>query len=231
MTSITLAFDVYGTLIDTHGVVSRLEAMVGGEAEAFSLAWRDKQLEYSFRRGLMQNYENFAACTSRALDFTDAQLGTGLTTEQKKTVLASYRALPAFGDVREGLTDLKAAGFGLYAFSNGAAEAVDALLDGAGIRGLFLDVVSTDEIRSFKPNPAVYRHFLKRAGATADRTWLISGNPFDVIGAISAGLLAAWVRRSEKAIFDPWDIAPTTTVTGLGDLRRAITGYHGGKAG
>ena len=41
---ITLAFDVYGTLIDTHNVVSELEQIVGDKAAAFSHTWRDKQL-------------------------------------------------------------------------------------------------------------------------------------------------------------------------------------------
>ena len=63
----TLAFDVYGTLINTHGVVSLLENMIGDNAHAFSTTWREKQLEYSFRRGLMQNYVLFSVCTEQAL--------------------------------------------------------------------------------------------------------------------------------------------------------------------
>ncbi|MDH3758592.1 MAG: haloacid dehalogenase type II, partial [Gammaproteobacteria bacterium] len=55
-----------------------------------------------------------------------------------------------------------------------------------------------------------------------NEAWLISGNPFDVIGAISAGMRAAWVRRSEDSIFDPWGIEPTVTVTSLRDLADAI---------
>ena len=51
---ITLAFDVYGTLIDTHGVTVELEKHVGSSADGFSRMWREKQLEYSFRRGLMR---------------------------------------------------------------------------------------------------------------------------------------------------------------------------------
>ncbi|MES9813817.1 MAG: hypothetical protein ABW161_13170 [Candidatus Thiodiazotropha sp.] len=43
--AITLAFDVYGTLIDTHGVVSELNDLVQDKAEAFSHKWREKQLE------------------------------------------------------------------------------------------------------------------------------------------------------------------------------------------
>ena len=34
--TVTLGFDVYGTLIDTHGVITRLETMIGEKAAAFS---------------------------------------------------------------------------------------------------------------------------------------------------------------------------------------------------
>ena len=38
----TLAFDVYGTLINTYGVVSLLENMIGDNAHAFLIIWREK---------------------------------------------------------------------------------------------------------------------------------------------------------------------------------------------
>ena len=202
-TMTTLAFDVYGTLINTHGVLSALHEHVGASAQAFSNTWRDKQLEYSFRKGLMQNYETFAVCTSQALDYTCTFYGANLSGEQKKELLSLYRILPAFDDVKEGLTRLQEAGFRLYAFSNGAAEALEVLLGNAGIRDLFLGVVSVDDIKSFKPNPAVYSHFLRKSKSTGGSAWLISSNPFDVIGAISAGMKSAWVRRSPEAIEIP----------------------------
>jgi len=71
----------------------------------------------------MQNYENFAVCTSNALDYTCIYYKAPLTKEQKQTLLNSYRTLPAFNDVGDGLTRLKAADFRLYAFSNGSALA------------------------------------------------------------------------------------------------------------
>jgi 2-haloacid dehalogenase len=224
--AITLAFDVYGTLIDTQGVVSKLQEIVGNKAEEFSRTWRDKQLEYSFRRGLMQNYENFAVCISHALDYTCAYYNVPLTKEQKHELLDSYRTLPAFKDVEDGLARLKAANYHIYAFSNGSADAVETLLIAAGIRDYFLGVVSVDDIKSFKPNPAVYSHFLRKSGAPGSSAWLISSNPFDVIGAISAGMRAAWVRRSQEAIFDPWGIEPTITVGSLGELSEQIAGYQ-----
>ncbi len=220
--AITLAFDVYGTLIDTHGVVIALEKHLGSKAPEFSRAWREKQLEYSFRRGLMQNYENFAVCTSNALDYTSAYFKVALTQKDKGELLDAYKVLPAFGDVVEGLARAKAAGFRMFAFSNGSAEAVEALLKHADIRDYFLGVVSVDEVKSFKPNPGVYSHFLRRAGACGSNAWLVSSNPFDVIGAISAGMRAAWIKRSPDALFDPWGIEPTLTVNSLVNLAEQI---------
>ncbi|HSN51756.1 MAG TPA: haloacid dehalogenase type II [Woeseiaceae bacterium] len=220
--ALTLAFDVYGTLIDTHGVVAKLRETLGERATAFSSAWRDKQLEYSFRRGLMQNYENFAVCTRDALDHTCARFGVELTPAQKQALLDVYRELPAFDDAGDALAELSARGCRLYAFSNGSEEAVETLLTAAGIRDRFLGVVSCDDLRSFKPNPAVYAWFLRKAQATGSEAWLVSGNPFDVIGAISAGMRGAWVRRSADAVFDPWGIEPTITVTSLAELADSI---------
>jgi 2-haloacid dehalogenase len=220
--AVTLAFDVYGTLIDTHGVVIALENHVGSKALEFSRAWREKQLEYSFRRGLMQNYENFAVCTSNALDYTSAYFKVALGPKDKAELLDAYKVLPAFGDVTDGLARAKAAGFRMFAFSNGSAEAVEALLKHAGIRDYFLGVVSVDEMKSFKPNPGVYSHFLRRAGTSGENAWLVSSNPFDVIGAISAGMRAAWIKRSPDALFDPWGIEPTLTINSLINLAEQI---------
>ncbi|MES9829194.1 MAG: hypothetical protein ABW201_13065 [Candidatus Thiodiazotropha sp.] len=40
--AITLAFDVYGILTNTHAVVSELNDLVQDKAEAFSHKWREK---------------------------------------------------------------------------------------------------------------------------------------------------------------------------------------------
>jgi len=220
--TITLGFDVYGTLIDTRGVATALAPLAGEQTPAFTAMWRDKQLEYSFRRGLMQNYCNFAVCTRQALDYVCRVLGVELSAADKDGLMAAYKVLPAYDDVPAALEELRRAGHRLFAFSNGRAEDVAGLLAHAGIDRFFLDVVSTDEIKSFKPNPAVYAHFLRRTNAAVHQAWLISGNPFDVIGALSAGLRGAWVRRSAQAVFDPWELQPTLTVASLEELARGV---------
>lgn len=221
--NVTLAFDVYGTLIDVSGVEVELEKYLGSSATGFSRCWREKQLEYTFRRGLMRQYETLAACTRAALDYTSARFKIQLAAGAKEEILAAYSRLPAFDDVAHGLTQARDAGFRLFAFSNGTADAVETVLANAGIRDYFLGIVSVDDVRSFKPDPVVYHYFLEKTGAEAAGSWLISGNPFDVIGAMSAGMQAAWVKRSPEAIFDPWDIEPTITITGLVGLAKKIT--------
>ena len=174
----------------------------------------------------MQQYEDFSVCTRHALDFTCSHYKLPLNKEQKQTLLNSYRVLPAFSDVVEGLTRLQKAGFHLFAFSNGSAAAVDKLLLTAGIRELFDGIVSVEDLKSFKPDPAVYQHLLNKTKSQADSTWLISSNSFDVLGALSAGLHAAWVKRSEDAFFDPWGIDPDLTVDNLLELGAQVSDFE-----
>jgi 2-haloacid dehalogenase len=79
-------------------------------------------------------------------------------------------------------------------------------------------VVSVDDLRTFKPDPRVYAYLSERLGRPAGETWLVSNNPWDVIGAKSAGLRAAWVRRKPDAVLDPWDIEPDLVAVDLLDL-------------
>ena len=221
----TLAFDVYGTLIDTAGVVRELNGMVGELAPAFSQRWRNKQLEYSFRRGLMGEYRDFSVCTRDALEYVSRELSAPLTPNQVSHLMACYRRLPAFDDVHAALPGLQALGHKIYAFSNGLAEDVDALLRYAGIEHFFLDIVSANEIGTFKPDPAIYRHFSARSKTPASECWLISSNPFDVLGAAAVGFNTAWIQRDPTVPFDPWGVDPDQISTSLTDLAHAA-GLH-----
>lgn len=218
----TLVFDVYGTLIDTNGVEDALQEIFAEDASAISKIWREKQLEYSFRRGLMNQYQDFSICTRDALKYACTVMNKTLTEPQKNALLSAYRTLPAFADVVPALQSLSGAGLPLFAFSNGLYDDVNNLLHHADIAQYFDGVISVDEIKTFKPNPAVYQHLLTRCQSSAESSWLISGNPFDVIGAVSAGLKGIWLQRSSAAIFDPWeDYAPTLTIKSLTELDNA----------
>ena len=221
--SIAIAFDIYGTLINPHGVVDELTRHLGERAQPFSNLWRDKQLEYSFRRGLMGRYQNFPVCTRQALDYADAVLQTNLDESVKTKLMAIYGELPAFEDVAQSLEAMASEGWQLYAFSNGTAEAVSGLLEHAQIDAYFAGVVSVDALQTFKPDPRVYRHFMEIAGTDAEHCWLVSSNPFDVIGAVATGMKAAWLQRAQTAVFDPWEFEPTCKINRLDQLKESVS--------
>jgi 2-haloacid dehalogenase len=214
----TLAFDVYGTLIDPFGVSQTLRGMAGEKTAAFAQLWRDKQIEYLFRRGLGRDYQPFSVCTSQALDYAAMQLQIDLSSGDKQQLLAKYRELPAYAEVPQSLRELQDAGCRNYAFSNGEPDDLAYLLAHAGLDSALDGIISVHDARSFKPDPAVYSHFLKETGATKEQTWLVSGNPFDVIGAHMAGWRTAWVKRNPAAVFDPWKIEPDVIVTDTSEL-------------
>ena len=220
----TLAFDVYGTLINTSGVFDSLEQMIGEKATVVMDTWRAKQLEYSFRRGLMNSYVDFSIVTKEALEYACQSNSLQLSDSQKEILLNEYTVLPIFTDVLSGLQELKRSGHQLYAFSNGSEKAILQLLDNAKILDLFHGVVSVEEMETFKPNPKVYEYFNQRANTTKADSWLISSNPFDVLGAMSYGMRSAWVKRSLDAVFDPWGMQPTTIISKLTELPYKLEG-------
>lgn len=222
MMKTTLAFDVYGTLVNPAGMTRHLADDIGASAApAFVGLWREKQLEYSFRRGLMRNYVNFAVCTADAFEYACQHFRVTIDAARRAELMRLNQHLPPFADAAPALEALRGV-FRLYAFSNGKVDAVDEVLSNAGLRLYFEGIVSVDDVRSFKPDPAVYNHARRAAGAMTTPFWLISGNPFDIIGARSAGLNAAWIRRTNDVIYDPWGIAPTLTVRALTDLRNTL---------
>ncbi len=218
-----IGFDIYGTLVDPLEMNGHLRPMVGDLADRFAEIWREKQVEYAFRRGLTGRYEDFGVCTRQALRYAMRALKTDLREEDQERLLSEYQRLEAFPDVVTGLETLQSQGHQLAAFSNGSEAAVRSLLDHAAVLPLLDQVVSVDNLRTFKPDPRVYAYLGERLGRPVGETWLVSSNPWDVIGAKSAGLRAAWVRRKPDAVYDPWGVEPDLVAANLSDLAVQLT--------
>lgn len=213
-----IGFDIYGTLVDPLDMNEHLRPIAGEEDDAMSALWRQKQLEYTFRRGLMKKYENFGLCTKQALDFAAESFGIELSEVEKAKLIEEYQNLRAFPDVVPGLEEMKTQGHRLAAFSNGVEATARKLFENAGIFAHLDEIISVDDVGTFKPDPAVYEYLARRFERPVGEVWLVSSNPFDVIGAKAVGMNAAWIKRSESAVFDPWDVEPDITASDLVDL-------------
>ena len=217
-----LAFDVYGTLIDPLAIADVLRAYVEDQADRVAALWRQKQVEYAFRRGLMRAYADFDVCTRQALLFATESCGVTLMEEDHARLLNTYRQLPAYPDVAPALAALHEQGYQCVAFTNGVGPTVRALLDTAGLGTVIEDIISVDDERTFKPDPAVYHYLVRRVGGWAQDIWLVSANSWDVIGAQAVGLRTAWVHRTPTTYFDPWGVTPDVEVGHLGELLEKV---------
>lgn len=61
-------FDAYGTLFDFASAAAACSDMLGDKTAALTTLWRDKQLSYSWLRGMQGAYVDFWQVTSDALD-------------------------------------------------------------------------------------------------------------------------------------------------------------------
>jgi 2-haloalkanoic acid dehalogenase type II len=186
-------FDVYGTLLDVHGVQTQLEARFPGKGEAISTKWREKQIEYSRLRSMSDRYVDFWQITGDALDHACEFAEAPLDADARVSLLAVYERLPAHPEVPAALRALAARGLTLGVLSNGDKSMVDAALDAAGLRPLFEHVLSVERVRIFrrrrKPTSSAPTHSNARRASccssppTAGTSSAPSGSVMPAIGS------------------------------------------------
>lgn len=121
-------------------------------------------------------------------------------------------------------------------FSNGTADMISATLTHSPEikphAHVFKDVVVVEPMRRFKPCPSVYEYMSERVGKPnyldddEKRIWLISSNPFDIVGAVGCGMGACWVDRNGAGWVDQCmeedSGRPDIIVRGLDEVCEAI---------
>ncbi len=187
-------FDVYGTLLDVGSAVTPHAHRLGGQAEAFSLLWRTKQLEYTWVRTLAGQHLDYARITDDALAFAAARHGVA-DAALLSDLRDSYEQLTAFPDAAPAL---RAVGVTRMALSNGPPPMLGRQLRHAGLAELFDDVISAEAAGVFKPHPDVYRLATARLGLRPGEVAFLSSNPWDVLGAHGFGFHAIWVNRTAQ---------------------------------
>lgn len=222
MSQEALAFDMYGTLVNPIRIWTQLEQYIPDGAHHIAEVWRQKQLEYSFRMSVMEQYEDFAWITRKVLDYAIMAAGKQLSEPQKLVLMAQYNDLDRFPDVLPGLEQLQRRGFIMVVFSNGSPAMLNAIMQAAQLNSYFQSFVSVDEIRIYKPSPHAYQLVAQKLARPIQEVRLISSNPFDVIGARSAGMQATWINRS-GGLFDTLGPLPDMVIETLTDLASTLS--------
>lgn len=236
--NIVLAFDLYGTLLSTDSIAAKLASHFGdARAATIATTWRKYQLEYTWRANSMGIYHDFSLITRRSLRHALAEAGVSLADEQTEQLMEAYDNLSTFPDVAPLLEALKGAkDITAVVFSNGTEAMVTRSLTSSPDLGphsaLFSSVISVDSTRKFKPAPETYQHLAGEVGKDPLKAeqmgeiWLVSGNPFDVVGGRGVGMNAIWVDRAGTGWLDaliPRDSGrPTAVVNGLGEVVEVV---------
>ena len=187
-------FDAYGTLFDFASAAAACRDVLGEKAATLTALWRDKQLQYTWLRGLQGRHADFWQVTSDALDFSMESLGIADPILRAR-LLNLYRTLQCFPEVPQVLTDLKQAGFVTAILSNGAPAMLADAVKGAGLGGLLDHVLSVEQVGVFKPHPSVYRLAVDTLGLAAAEIAFQSSNAWDAHAASAFGMRVVWCNR------------------------------------
>jgi 2-haloacid dehalogenase len=187
-------FDAYGTLFDFASAAARCKDVLGDKAAALTTLWRDKQLGYSWLRGLQGRHADFWQVTGDALDYALETLGLA-DPALRQRLMALYLELEAFPEVPEMLRQLKGRGFATAILSNGSPAMLDAVVAKAGLGDLLDAVLSVEAVGVFKPHPKVYQLALDRLGRKASEISFQSSNAWDAHAASAFGMRVVWCNR------------------------------------
>ncbi len=211
----TYVFDAYGTLYDVQSVSEATDAAFPGRGPAITQIWRLKQLEYTWLRGHMGQYQDFWQVTRESLDFALQGFGLSPDAATVDRVLDKFLHLLPYPEAKQALAGLKTQGHTLAILSNGSPKMLDDLVRNTGLDSLLDRVISVDAAKTFKPSPKAYALVEAQLGVAPAEVVFISSNNFDVAGAKAFGFTVHWIRRmaadaiTADIAADP-DLGPTT---------------------
>ena len=209
-------FDAYGTLFDVHSAVGHGGAALGGNANAVSNLWRQKQLEYTWLRSLMQAHVDFWQVTGDALDYALISHGVD-DSELRDRLMDLYLRLDAYPEVPTTLARLQAAGLKTAILSNGSPQMLDAAVGSAGIAQSLDAVLSVESVGIYKPDSRVYQLAVDQLGVSVDEVCFLSSNAWDAAGAAHFGFTVAWINRFDK-LMDRLPDEPAAEIRRLDEL-------------
>ena len=214
-----IIFDAYGTLFDVNSAAEKCKNKIGDKWEPFANYWRTIQLEYTWLRSLMNRHEDFWQVTEDSLD--KSMKIFKINASMKNELLDLYRVLSTFPEVSKTLKILKEKKYKLAILSNGTPSLLKELVNSNNLENIFDDVLSVEEVKTYKPHPNVYSIPIKKYQIKKNQFAYLSANSWDVSAAGNFGFNAVWVNRN-KNIFDNLDYKPITEINNLSDLNNLL---------
>ena len=190
-------FDAYGTLFDYASAAAKCRDALGDRFAPLAALWRDKQLQYTWLRGLQGRHADFWQVTGDALDYTLETMGIRDAVLRER-LMAAYLQLDVFPEVPDTLAALRRAGIRTAILSNGAPGMLSAAVNNARIGDLLDAVLSVEEVGVFKPHPSVYQLAVDRLGVPPAEIAFQSSNAWDAYAASAFGMRVVWCNRYDQ---------------------------------
>lgn len=217
-----VVFDLYGTLVE-FGAVRAAAARISPDPDAFVSAWRAKLVGYTFSAAVTGHYEDFGQIVRHALHYTAAASGLSIVREDLDALIGAWRMTDAYPDALPALRKLREAGLKTAVLTNASMRQARDALAYAKLAELFDAVLSSDEIGTFKPDPAAYRIASRHFSVPPDRLVLVTAAGWEAMGGRQYGLNVVWCNR-DGAPPEPFGPPPSATITTLAELAAAIEG-------
>ena len=150
-----IAFDAF-SIFDLRPV-SNLAELFPGKSTNLMSAWRTRQFEYQWLRILSNKYVDFWQITEDSLEFASKKSELQMTSETRNKLMSTYSHLSVWPDVQTSLCLLHNAGVRLGFLSNMTKKMLEFGLERANLNGTFEPVLSTDQIKTYKPTPLAYQ--------------------------------------------------------------------------
>lgn len=211
-----IVFDAYGTLLNLASIDQRLEHYFGEQSTAIAKLWRSKQLEYSWLRTLMHRYVPFSQITREALFYATAYHNKVPGEAVQNTLLKKYNQLTTYLEVKEILAKLSLENK-LAVLSNADRDMLKSALIFNDVIQYFDAVLSADDVRAFKPSPAVYQLAIDTLSVNKNEVLFISSNAWDVVGAKTFGFNVFWVNR-KSTVAEVLGVLPDQVIDSLLEL-------------
>ncbi|MBL8529498.1 MAG: HAD-IA family hydrolase, partial [Burkholderiales bacterium] len=100
---------------------------------------------------------------------------------------------------------------------NFTPKMLDAAVRSAGLEGVFEDHLSTDRVRSYKPDPRAYQLGVDAFGLKREEIAFVASAGWDATGAKWFGYPTVWVNRANLPA-ERLGVAPDLTAANLNEL-------------